>query len=263
MDDSVKGTPVSAIDVKGSVQQQFGRFAANYATSAVHVSGPDLTAMLDAWPLRGDELVLDAGTGTGHTAFAFAPAVGRVVAVDLTEPMLDQARRLAAERQVANVEFRQADVEHLPFADAVFDLVVSRYSLHHCPHPLTVAQELSRVLKPGGGLLLVDVVSPENPAADTVLNAVEILRDPSHVRDHSVAQWRQMLESAGLRVDQVGAWPVRLEFESWVRRMDTPAPTVAQIRGLLDLAPAEAREALRVEPDHSFCLPVALLVGRR
>src|SRR5687768_7180718 len=101
--DSAKGPTVSAFDVKGSVQRQFGRFAANYATSAVHVAGPDLAAMLDAWPLRGDEAVLDAGTGAGHTAFAFAPAVGRVVAVDLTEPMLDQARRLGAEIGRAHV----------------------------------------------------------------------------------------------------------------------------------------------------------------
>src|ERR687896_736506 len=104
-------------DVKETVRQQFGRVAANYATSAVHVAGPDLAAMLDAWPLRGDETVLDAGTGTGHTALAFAPRVGHVVAVDLTEPMLAQGRRMAAERGIANVSFDQADVERLPFAD--------------------------------------------------------------------------------------------------------------------------------------------------
>ena len=261
--DATKGPRASVIDVKETVQQQFGRVAANYATSAVHVGGPDLAAMLDAWPLRGDELVLDAGAGAGHTALAFAPLVGHVIAVDLTDPMLEQGRQLAAERGIDNVEFRAADVECLPFEDATFDLVTSRFSLHHCPHPRTAAGELARVLKPGGGLILVDVVSPEEPAADTVLNAIEILRDPSHVRDHSVSQWRQMLEAAGLHAEQAGAWPLRMEFEAWVRRMETPAAAAAQVRALLDRAPAEARSALRVEPDHSFCLPVALMVGRR
>jgi ubiquinone/menaquinone biosynthesis C-methylase UbiE len=247
------------MDVKESVRQQFGRVAANYATSAVHVSGPELAAMLEAWPLRGDETLLDAGTGTGHTALAFAPLVGRVVAVDLTEPMLEQGRRLAEERGLANVDFRQADVEHLPFPDASFDLVVSRFSLHHTPHPAIVARELARVLKPGGGLLLLDVVSPNDPATDTFLNAVEVLRDTSHVRDHTVAQWLWMLEAEGLVAEAIGSWPLRLEFESWVRRMETPAQAIAQIRALLDAAPSEVRSALRVEHDHSFTVPMSLV----
>src|SRR5688500_14312800 len=141
------------MDVKESVRSQFGRVAANYASSAVHLDGPDLRAMREAWPLRGDELVLDAGTGAGHATLAFAPLVGKVVTVDLAAPMLAQAERLAGERGVTNVEFRQGDVEHLPFEAATFDLVVSRFAAHHFPHPARAVQELARVLKPGGAFL--------------------------------------------------------------------------------------------------------------
>src|SRR5262245_55828405 len=84
-------------DVKQSVQRQFGAVAANYATSPVHRGGPDLDAMLAAATPRGHERVLDAGCGTGHTALAFAPLVAEVVGADLTEAMLEQGRRLAAE----------------------------------------------------------------------------------------------------------------------------------------------------------------------
>lgn len=251
------------MDVKESVQRQFGAVAANYATSAVHVAGPDLAAMLAAVPLRGDERVLDAGTGTGHTALAFSPRVGHVTAVDLTEPMLEQDRRLAAARGIVNVLFDRGDVERLAFADAAFDLVTSRYSAHHFPHPRAAVAELARVLKPGGTLLLADVVSPDDPATDTFLNAIEVLRDTSHVRDHSVAQWRGMLEGAGFVVDEMGVWPLRLEFGSWVRRMGTPEASVLQIGALLDVAPAEVRTALAVEADHTFTAPVALLRGVR
>jgi ubiquinone/menaquinone biosynthesis C-methylase UbiE len=254
---------MAGMDVKESVQRQFGRVAAGYATSAVHVGGPNLEAMLEAWPLRGDERVLDAGTGTAHTALAFAPRVGQVVAVDLTEPMLAQGRRLAAERGIGNVAFQRADVEHLPFPDAAFDLVTNRFSAHHFPHPQTAIRELARVLKPGGGLLVVDVYSPAAPAADTFLNAIEVLRDPSHVRDFGVAEWRRLFESVGLSFEQLGAWPMRIQFDEWVARMEAPAPTVAQIRALLDVAPVEARDALLVEADHSFSLPVTLMRGRR
>lgn len=247
------------MDVKESVQRRFGPVAANYATSAVHVAGPDLAAMLAAVPLRGDERMLDAGTGTGHTALAFAPRVGHVTAVDLTESMLAQGRRLAAERGIGNVVFERADVERLPYPDGDFDLVTSRFSAHHVPRPAAAVAELARVLRPGGTLLLADVVSPDDPTTDTFLNAIELLRDTSHVRDHTVSQWRGMLDGAGLVVDELGVWPLRLEFASWVRRMDTPQPTVDQIRALLDRAPAEVRTALAVEEEGTFTVPVAVL----
>jgi ubiquinone/menaquinone biosynthesis C-methylase UbiE len=245
--------------IQDSVQRQFGQVAEHYAASAVHIGGPDLEAMLAAAAPQGHERVLDAGCGTGHTALAFAPRVAEVVALDLTEAMLEQGRRLAAERGIANIEFRRGDVQQVPFPDASFDLVTSRYSAHHYPRPEAALAELARVLRPGGALLVVDVVSPVEPAADTFLNAVELLRDPSHVRDYSVAQWLAMLAAAGLRAEALGEWPLRLEFSSWVTRMKTPEPSVAQIRALLDIAPGEVRERLRVEADHSFSVPLALL----
>ena len=249
------------MDVKAAVQQQFGQVAANYATSAVHVGGPDLNAMLAARPLAGT-CVLDAGCGTGHTALAFAPHVAEVVAVDLTEPMLAQGRRLAAERSIQNVEFRRGDVEQLDFVADTFDIVTSRYSAHHYPHPHQALAEIARVLKPGGTFLLVDVVAPEEALPDTFLNAIELLRDPSHVRDHSISQWKQMLSGAGFSVDVLGQWPLRLEFTSWVTRMRTSTSAIDQIKALFDGAPREVREALAVEPDYSFSVPTALICGQ-
>src|SRR6266508_1328384 len=220
---------MSELDVKQSVQRQFGPVAAHYATSAVHVAGPDLDAMLAAATPCGDERLLDAGCGAGHTALAFAPRVAEVVAVDLTEAMLAQARRLAAERGLTNIVFQRGDVEQLPFPDGAFDIITSRYSAHHYPHPEVALREFARVLRPSGLFLLVDVVSPDDPAQDTFLNAIELLRDPSHVRDHTSAQWRGMLAAAGLTAEALGHWSLRLEFESWVARMNTPFLAITQI----------------------------------
>jgi SAM-dependent methyltransferase len=250
------------MNIKQSVQRQFGSVAANYTTSPVHRGGPDLDAMLAAAGAQGGERVLDAGCGTGHTALAFAPHVAEVVGVDLTEAMLEQGRRLAAERGLTNVSFREGDVERLPFPDASFDIVTSRYSAHHYPHPAVALSEFARVLRPGGSFLLVDVVSPDDPTGDTFLNAIELLRDPSHVRDHSVAQWRVMLGAAGFANELLGEWALRLEFDSWVVRMNTPPLAVSQLQALIDGAPREVRAAMAIAGGYDFSLTVALLRGK-
>ena len=251
------------MDIQESVRRQFGPVAAAYATSSVHAGGPDLEAMIAAAALRGDERVLDVAAGAGHTALAFAPYVASVVAVDLTEAMVATGQRLAEEQEIGNVTFVPGDAEHLPFPDASFDRVTCRYAAHHFPRPAAAAREWARVLRPGGRLLLVDVVSPDDPATDTVLNAAEVLRDPSHVRDHTVGQWTAMLEAAGLAVEDAGRFPLRLAFDSWVERMRTPAATAAQIRALFAAAPSSVREALAIEVDGTFTCPVALLRGGR
>ncbi len=248
--------------IKDAVRNRFSSVAANYATSAVHAQGDELQVMLDLAAVIGSERVLDAGCGPGHTGLTFAPHVAHVVGVDLSDAMLGQGRQLAADRSLSNVEFREGDVEALPVEDASFDLVVTRYSAHHWPNPAQALTEFRRALRPDGPspsrLLLADVVSFEDYTTDTHLQAVELLRDPSHVRDHTPAQWLSMLSAAGFEAEVALEWRLRLDFDSWVTRMQTPAPSVAVIRTLLANAPAEVRRNLLLEPDASFSLRCAL-----
>lgn len=247
-------------DIKASVQRQFNQVAANYSTSAVHAGGRDLEAMLRAVPLTGQEQVLDAGCGTGHTALAFAPHVAHVIGVDFTEGMLAQGRQLAVDRGVANIEFRLGDVETLPFPEARFDLVVSRYSAHHWPHPAHALHEFQRVLKPAGAFILDDIVSFDDFTCDTYLQAIELLRDPSHVRDHTVAQWMGMLTAAGfVDIAMVYTSLVWIDFATWIQRMATPPANTQMIRTLFDGAPQEVKEALHVDPHHNFSFTGAVI----
>lgn len=247
--------------IKGAVRQQFAGVAERYATSSVHAGGPDLAALVDAVPLDGGR-ILDVGCGTGHTTVAVAERAASVVGIDLTEEMLAQARRLAAERGIENVSFVRGDAERLEYPENAFDVVVSRYSAHHFPHPQRALHEIGRVLTPGGTFLLVDTVAPDEPALDTLLNAIEVLRDPSHVRDHTVAEWFTMMASAGFESEMLHRWQIRLAFDAWVTRMQTPEVAVSAIVYLLDGAPQEMRTALAVESDHSFTVPVALVCGQ-
>ncbi|HLZ06967.1 MAG TPA: methyltransferase domain-containing protein, partial [Chloroflexota bacterium] len=172
------------------IQSQFGAVAERYVGSAVHARGIDLPILIDAAAPRRDERALDLGTAVGHTAFALAARAGLVVGVDLTAEMLSQASRLAAERSIDNVRFVRADVTNLPFPDATFDIISSRLSAHHYAHVEQVVEEVARLLRSHGRFILSDTVAPDDAFLDTFINAVEILRDRSHVRDHSVRQWQ-------------------------------------------------------------------------
>ena len=247
-------------DLKGAVQEQFGQVAANYLTSAVHAQGEDLPVMVDASNLRGDERVLDAGCGAGHTAASFAPHVAEVVALDFTASMLNQVEVLAKDRDLTNVNTRLGDVESLPFADAGFDLVVSRYSAHHWARPEKALCEFRRVLRAGGKFVLSDVLGFGDYVCDTYLNAIEVLRDPSHVRDYTLEEWDRFFAAAGFGLEVIFPYGIFLDFEEWTERMATPEANRVAIRALYDAAPAEAREALRmVEEGHS--LQCAVLRG--
>jgi ubiquinone/menaquinone biosynthesis C-methylase UbiE len=250
---------MQANTIKDAVEQQFSPVAENYRTSAVHAAGEDLTQLVAAARLTGREVVLDAGSGAGHTALAVAPHAARVVAVDLSEAMLAQGARGAEERGLTNVEFRQGDVEALPFAAAAFDVIVSRYSAHHWPHPQRALGEFRRLLRPGGRFLLSDIVSYDDFTTDTHLQALEVLRDRSHVRDHTVEAWRQMLDEAGFTAEVVFTWELRLEFDPWVQRIATPPEEVAMLRRLFDHAPAEVRARLQIGPDYAFTIQGALI----
>jgi ubiquinone/menaquinone biosynthesis C-methylase UbiE len=250
-------------DVKAAVQQQFGNVAANYATSTVHASGEDLNRMVQYANLTGTERVLDAGCGAGHTALAFAPHVTGVVAYDLTPSMLEQVEALAFQRGTTNLTTHRGDVEMLPFEDGAFDLVVSRYSAHHWPHPARALAEFKRVLKPNGQFILSDIVAEADPTLDTFLQAIELLRDPSHVRDHSISQWEAIFREAGFTSEVLYTWQLPLDFEAWVARIATPPANVAILKTLFDGAPSEVRNAMDMQPNYHFQIPGALIRGRR
>ena len=244
------------------VADAFGSTAAAYLTSQTHATGADLQTLAEAIAATPDARVLDMGCGAGHASFAVAPHAKEVVAYDIAQPMLATVEGAANARGLANIRTQQGAAEQLPFADDSFDWVISRMSAHHWHDvPLALA-EVRRVLKPGGKVLFIDIAGSDHPLLDTHLQAVELLRDGSHIRDYRADEWIALFEAAGFEASIRERWRIDIEFGSWVARMRTPEPRVVAIRSLWSDSPDEVRRYFDVQEDGSFKLD-ALMVDAR
>jgi ubiquinone/menaquinone biosynthesis C-methylase UbiE len=251
------------MDLTAAVRKQFTAAARHYVTSNVHRGGPDLDALVAAAGSRPGMRLLDVGCGTGHTTIALAAGGGEVIGLDLTEEMLAHARE-EAERRGVDVRFEFGRAEELPFPDASLDVVTSRVCAHHYRDAALSVREAFRVLRPGGLHLVIDTVVPESPLVDTFLNAIELVRDPSHVRNYRRSEWKAMFADAGFDVSVAGEFGYDLDFEDWTRRMHTPPVATDLLRHLLGGAPEEVRTALSIVPGgYDFRIPAALVRGVR
>lgn len=236
------------------VADQYGARAYDYVLSAVHAAGEDLEQIEAAVAGCSTARVLDLGCGGGHVSYRVAAHVAEVIAVDLAPAMLEAVRQTAAQRGLHNIKVQQGAAERLPFVDDAFDFVLCRFSAHHWRDFEAGLREARRVLAPRGHAIFVDTVAPGFALLDTHLQAVELLRDATHVRNHTAAQWLGRLGHAGFAVTASKARKVRLEFSSWVARTRPPNLHVEAIRSLQQTAPAEIRSYFAIAADGSFAL---------
>lgn len=243
------------------VAQQFGATARAYLESVTHATGEDLEMLGREIAATPRAAVLDLGCGAGHASFAVAPHAASVTAYDLTAQMLAVVRREASTRGIKNISTVQGMAEALSFPDAHFDFVISRYSAHHWHDVPAALREVRRVLKSGGRALMIDTAGGETPLLDTHLQTVEILRDPSHIRNHSAREWLALFHQAGFTASLLQQWQVALEFSSWTERQRTAPERVAAIHAVWNAAPDEVRSFFDVQPDGSFTLQKILIAA--
>lgn len=242
--------------VHNLVSKQFSPRAAAYVQSTVHAQGEDLKELAEFASANRFGRALDLGCGGGHASFALAPHVGEIVAYDLSAEMLSAVAQEAGNRGLSNLKTQQGTVEKLPFPDASFDFVVTRFSAHHWHDIRAGLREARRVAKKGAAAMFMDAVPPPNPLLDTFIQTIEMLRDPSHVRDYSVAEWTQMAREAGFEPAPATERRIHLDFATWIARMQTPPVYANAIRALQKDMSEDVAKHFAIEADGSFMLDV-------
>jgi ubiquinone/menaquinone biosynthesis C-methylase UbiE len=194
------------------ILDQFTKQALPFSRMPAHANNDDLRLIIETAGLGPDDNVLDVACGPGLVTCAVAKVVRHVTGLDLTPAMIEQAQHRQRSAGLTNMTWELGDVMSLPFPDATFSAVVTRYSFHHFLDPQAVLAEMVRVCQPGGKLCVVDIItsSPEQAAA---YDHFQKLRDPSHVRGLSLEELTALFYEAGIRDMGTVLYKSELELE--------------------------------------------------
>lgn len=193
--------------------------------------------------------VLDVACGPGLVAEALAGVAGEIVGVDATPEMIALARERLLKAGVPGAAFHEGAAEALPFPDASFDAVVTRLSLHHFPRVPAALAEMRRVLVAGGRLVVADVVSPGDAEDAALHNALEALRDPTHVRMLGLDEIPALLAAGGFEPTDTQTFTQEREFHEWAAIVADPARTAPLEEVFRALARAGRPKGIRLREE--------------
>lgn len=249
-------------DNRDLILDQFTRQAARFAASPLVNAESLLDRMVELAQAGGDDSMLDSGSGPGVVVCAFASKVRLAIGVDLTAAMIEQARDLEARRGLCNVAWVRSDITALPFAEQRFSIVASRFVFHHLPDPAAAVREMARVCRPGGRIVVADS-APAAEKADA-FNAMERLRDPSHVEALTVDELLRLVSAAGFENPRAETLRLGGDLDSLLARSFPREGDEARIRGIFEDALADDRLDMDVRRENGRILygwPLAIVTA--
>jgi SAM-dependent methyltransferase len=220
-----------------SIREEFTHQTDTFARAHALKAAETLGALVELAPADPEARWLEVACGPAMVGRELAQKVGSVHGVDLTPAMIEKAREEAGREDLGNVEFGLGDATALEFEDASFDGAITRWSLHHIPAPQRVVAEMSRVVRPGGLVVIADHARDDDPAVAAWVEEIERLRDPTHWACLTPGRLRQIGAGTGLELDREELVPFELPFADWRDRSSGGKEAAALIDRLLEEAP--------------------------
>lgn len=207
---------------KEEIQRAFTQQAPRFESNKVNFTKQEyLNYMIKKMQPEKTAQVLEVAAGTCICGRTVAPYVTHVMCLDMTPAMLEVGKTAAGKEQIDNMSFVLGDVAQLPFLDESFDIVFSRLAFHHFPDMERPFSEMKRVLKPGGKLIIVDMEAAEEELRQ-MEDEIEILRDPSHVRNRSKEEFLSLYKHNDLEVELCEITPIPVILQNWMDHTQTP-----------------------------------------
>jgi len=247
------------------IVEQFTRQAIPFAQMPAHSHEAANDLVLQMAEITPTDTVLDVACGPGLITCEVARRAHAVTGIDITPAMIEQAEMRQQKLGLTNMTWKIGDVLPLPFGDASFDRVLTRYSFHHLLDPAAVLHEMVRVCRPGGMVCVIDVFTASAEQAARY-DAVEKLRDPSHVRALRLEELTTLFDRARLQDVKTGFYRLAVQLESLLASSFPNPGDADRVRAIFraDLGVNDLGvNATEGDGQIEFSFPIAIITGQR
>lgn len=212
------------------IQESFSSQASKFEKENMNFSKESfLDYTVKNMELCKSDTVFEAAAGTAACGRAIAPFVNSVTCLDATESMLEVGKEKAEKENLSNISFKEGVVEDIPFPDETFDIVISRLGFHHFMDIERPFQEMNRVLKKAGKLVIIDMEAAPEEIRE-VQDSIEILRDSSHVKNISNEEFVEMYKNNNFNIIKNETTEIEVSLEAWMELTNTPLEAKKKIK---------------------------------
>ena len=241
--------------------ERFDKIANQYLTSEVHQMSETMKLAHEIsidWDIKN---LCDVACGAGHFGLSFRNITDNITAVDPSKNMLNISKKAAEEKGITTYRIINSFAEELDLDNDKFDLVISRLAPHHFTNIQKSIDEMFRITKPSGHVIVIDLAGYIDPDIDNFNHRLEILHDPTHVKSYNSNEWITFFEESNFNNIRIFENQCEsksgVSVERWCQIANSGIHAEEEIRKLLRNAPKEYLEVMQIrERDNEFYFPI-------
>jgi len=251
------------MDHNDLIKEQFEKQSATFGTMAGHYDALDTIVRLSQTTAK--DTVLDVACGPGIVACAFAKVAAKVTGIDLVPAMIDRAKDAQRTQGLNNMSWDIGSVNPLPYEHCSFSIVTSRFAFHHLMDPQAVLEEMVRVAKWEGRVVVVDVFM-NNPDQAYLYDRMEKLRDPFHTHALLLDELLKMFKESDIKIIEQQFYRLPVDVDELLKATVTSSKEAEDFKRIVQADIGFNRlgiEAAIVHGKLCFSFPIVIMVGQK